>query len=119
MAFTGYIVTIVGLQDNMIAFGNTTTAGSKIYYLTIDQKSKINIDGTEVVDLPTLQKEIQTDLITGNTTSNMLTNIFTFNQFKIKYAEKDDGNKIIVSENEPNPIIGGKKRTQHKYSRKR
>ena len=126
----GYIITIVGLNEsNKIEFGSSSTTGtsasasaSKVYHLTINNKTKKSL--TENVEIKNLQlelKKLEATPTTPYTVTELpiLTGVLFNNAFEVKYAEKDTDDKIIVSDNAPTTAIGGKKRSQHKYSRKR
>jgi hypothetical protein len=124
MATTGgYIITIVGLDAaKQIQFGSSTSeTASTVYHLTIDNGS--NESSTEKVDISDLQAELEklsttsTSLLEPNKLP-ILTGVLAYNTFQVKYAEKD-GVNIKVTDAKPTTKIGGKKRSQHKYSRKR
>jgi hypothetical protein len=115
----GYIITIVGLNNNnqiqyavnsLSAVPSLSTA-SKVYHLTINKDTKIN--NGRSVEVAELENELN-----KNNTSAILAELLVNNKFEVKYATKD-GDKIQVSDSKPSTTIGGKKRSQHKYSRKR
>jgi isoleucyl-tRNA synthetase len=116
----GYIITIVGLNESkQIEFGSSTPAASAsiVYHLTIDSNTIVDSDIKLKVE------ELKEELLESTTTTTpltlpTLTGVLLHNKFQVKYAEKN-GDKIQVSDIKPTTTIGGKKKSQHKYSRKR
>jgi len=120
----GYIITIVALKSNVIKFNDKddTKEGSAVYHLTVNGTQTF---GTENVTIPNLTSELKTatNATAGPYKLDNLKLILNNVKLEMKVAGRNGNNEtdaIIVRENTTTKnIVGGKKRSQHKYSRKR